>query len=254
MARYSRVFMAAALLAAILACGDDDDEGVTSSGTCSPTAHTEPDPAGAAGFCAAFTGALCDRGFSDCAAVLGPIVGFWPNAEACRADLAAGCASEDFSNSWYDRPCGEACVAYAASAPCSAFEGSEPQACAAAMGSGPLACSGVIFPGTISDTITSGDPVFDGGHARAYCISFTAGHSVVIETLAPLSGTPMDDTVLHLLDPTGAQIAFNDDFNGLHSQIGPLTIPASGEHQIVVRGFSPFDVGSYQLRVTDTAP
>ena len=160
------------------------------------------------------------------------------------------------SNEWYDAPCGDACVAYVASAPCSIFDGEEPQACAVA--TGPIAgpppppppptCT-PLSQGTTSGTITTADPLYDGSHARAYCISFAAGQLVTILTAPPLSGVAIPDTQLYLINPSGSVIAFNDDFGGLYSRIA-LTIPVSGEYRIVVNGFSILDVGNYQLTVT----
>jgi hypothetical protein len=247
MAKRLRLSIALVLLASAQACSDDGSwPGLP--GTCTPSAHTTPDPGGASAFCSAFYGALCDRAFSDCVAEVG-LSGYFPGVAECRSALELSCASGS-SDQWYDAPCGEACVAFVRAAPCRAFEGAEPQVCTLARGLLPPACIATISPGTLTDTIASGDPVYDDGHARTYCSAFAAGQSVVIETSAPPSGTPVGDTMLYLLDPAGVEIASDDDGgDGLYSRIA-MTIPASGEYRIVVRGYSSYALGTFQLTVT----
>lgn len=239
---------AVALAVIAQGCSNDDDGAPLSSGTCDPTVQTAPDPAGAEAYCVAFLTSICDRGFADCVAEIG-ITAYFSSAAECRSVVTASCASDDYSNDWYDAPCGASCVGYVRTAPCSAFLGDEPQACVNATGSLPLACTATIGPGTFTDTISLADPIYDGGHARTYCISFSAGQSVVIQTSTPSSGSSIGDTVLHLLNPSGAQIAYNDDYNGLYSRIS-TTIAASGAYRIVVRGYSSSDTGSFDLTVT----
>jgi len=233
--------IAVALLVIAQGCGDSGGSG----GTCNPTPQTTADPQGAAGHCLALVGAICERGFGDCSAVIDLP---FSSADECTTSLGSSCIGA--SNDWYDAPCGEACVAYARTGPCSIFTGPEPQACSAATGSLPLACTATIPLGTVSDTLTVSDPMYDGGHARTYCIALTSGQAVTIRTSAPTSGTPIPDTVLHLLGPTGAQLASNDDWGGgLYSSIS-TTVPTTGTYKIVVRGYSSSDVGGYQLTVT----
>ncbi|MFN8371333.1 MAG: pre-peptidase C-terminal domain-containing protein [Anaerolineae bacterium] len=55
------------------------------------------------------------------------------------------------------------------------------------------------------------------------------------------------DTYLMLLDPQGATIVYNDDFNGLNSQINEFELDADGTYTIVARGYSTSASGDYTL-------
>jgi hypothetical protein len=71
-----------------------------------------------------------------------------------------------------------------------------------------------------------------------------------METAAPLSGTPLGDSVIHLIDPAGVEIASDDDSGySLYSML-TMTLATSGEYRIVVRGFMPSLVGSFRLTTT----
>lgn len=253
--------MAAPLLALALGCSDGGGGG--GAGACTPTVQTDPDPAGAQQFCADLYGALCDRSFGDC-----PDIGWgelFASAEECRSEVLSVFCAGDYSNDWYDAACGGACLAFVRGVACAPLLASdEPQACQVATGSfgpdpipttapGSIAPEPIstITPGTYGDTISSGDPVYDGGHARAYAISFTAGQAPVIETAAPSAGVEIHDTVVHLLDPGGAEIGYDDDGSAdpLYSRLA-VTIATTGYHRIIVRGWALSDVGSYQLSVT----
>lgn len=238
--------IAIVLLAATQACSSGDSS--APPGTCSPSAHTAPDPEGAAAYCAAFYDVVCERAFSDCAVEIG-LDTYFADAAACKATLQSTCTAD--ATDWYDAACGESCLAFGRTAPCSAFDGEEPQACAQATGSLPPACTATISPGTTtSDTISAADPMYDGGHARTYCITFAAGQSVTIETSAPLSGTALGDSVIHLIDPAGVEIASDDDSGyGFYSLL-TSTLVTPGEYRIVVRGFVSSVVGSFRLTTT----
>jgi hypothetical protein len=238
--------IAIALLTAAQGCSGGGD--AEPSGTCNPTPQTVANPAAAEEFCIAVYGALCDRAFGDCAAQIG-LTGTFSSAAECKAAMT-GAACAVSSTAWIDAPCASACVAVIRGGSCAVFTGSEPQACLVATGDFPPPCTATISAGTLPDTIDAQDPRYDGGYAHTYCISFTAGQAVTIRTAAPSLGAAIDDTVLHLLGPTGAQLASDDDGGtGLYSLI-TATIPATGEYRIVVRGFSPSYVGSYDLTVT----
>ncbi len=249
--RYVRLCVALALLAGAQACDNGEKTARNEpTGVCTPGAHTSADPASVTTYCTDFFAAFCDRAFGDCGAVLG--TGGFSSATECRTTYAASCAAVDFSNDWYDAPCASACIDVIRGAPCSVFQGNEPQACTDATGTvatPPPPCLATISSGTIADTISSSDPVYSNGHARSYCISLTAGHTVTIQTSAPLSGTPIGDTVLYLLGPDGTLITSNDDYLGLYSQIVTIAT-VTGTHRIVVSGYTPSYVGSYQLTVT----
>jgi hypothetical protein len=248
MTRLAGIAACAALLALAQGCSDDDKRANPPS-TCTATPQTAPDPAGAEAYCAEFLSATCDRSFGDCPAIgLGEI---FATVEECRASMTAGCGMQTFSNDWYDAPCGAVCVGYLRGADCgSLVMGDEPQACAVATGSFAPEPLSTITAGTFTDTITAGDPIYDGGHARSYAIHFTAGQSVTIETSAPSVGTPIPDTYLHLIGPSGTPLAEDDDGGlSLYSRIATI-IPATGDHLVIVRGFSSSLVGSYDLTIT----
>jgi hypothetical protein len=255
MTRAAGTWIAIAMLAIAAGCSDDDDG---PAGTCRPTAQTEANPAGVSAFCESLYQTVCHRGFTDCAAELGLTADFASEAE-CAAAMTSICAY-GFSGYWYDAPCGQACIAYAAGAACSAFQGDEPQACSAAIGqlapppppppTGLPACGATITAGTITDTITASEPVFSGGHARAYCIDLTAGQTITIRTDPPLSGTEISDSVVHLYDATPTQIGYDDDGGTSLYSLLTRTVGTTGQYRIVVRGWSTSDVGSYRLTVT----
>ncbi len=247
MTRTSATWIAAALLAAALACSSSGNDGP--SGTCSPAASPPTDPTAAHDYCLAMYGAVCDRGFGDCAAQIG-LNQIFATVEECRSALTAQC-TQDFSGYGYDAPCAAACVDVIQHGACSIFlAASEPQACASALRMPLPACTATITAGTISDTITVADPLYDGSHARTYCITLAANRIVTVETLPPTSGSEIFDTVVYLLDPLGVQIGFDDDGGtGLYSLL-TRTVTSAGEYRIVVAGYSSSNVGSYQLRVT----
>lgn len=247
-ARIVATWIAAAMLSMAQGCsgGGDDDGGP--AGTCNPTPQTTANPTGAAQFCTAFYGALCDRGFTDCVTQLG-IAPYFSSAAECRAEMTFDC-DETTSTTWLDAACGASCLALVQHGSCAVFESpTEPAACAAAVGEFAPACTATISPGTITDTITSADPMLDGGYAHTYCISLLGGRTVTITTAAPTNGGyAIRDTVLYLYGPNGARLATNDDSSGLYSLVS-LTVPATGEYRIVVRGYSAGHVGSYDLTV-----
>jgi hypothetical protein len=245
-----RVSVALALL--LLAQGCSDDGPSDPPNTCSPTVQTAPDPIGAEAYCVDFLLAFCDRAFGDCPEIaeFAP----FPSLEECRAAAAADCASQDFQSAWHDAGCGNVCVGFLRGASCRTLLATpaEPQACAAAEGSFPPdVLSTLTPPDSRVDTISDADPLYDGGPARTYGVALAAGQRVIIETAAG-GGSPIFDTVLHLVGPGGpVPIAENDDIGGgnFYSRIS-RPIPVSGDHRIIVRGYEADLVGSFQLTVT----
>ncbi|MBD1870134.1 PPC domain-containing protein [Cyanobacteria bacterium FACHB-471] len=78
-----------------------------------------------------------------------------------------------------------------------------------------------------------------------HTFSGEAGQSVMITVTSPDF-----DTTLTLLDPNGAEIAYNDDYaRGLNSTI-VYTLPTSGTYKVVARSLSGTG-GSYELVVAD---
>jgi hypothetical protein len=61
------------------------------------------------------------------------------------------------------------------------------------------------------------------------------------------------DSYLSLLGPDGYELAYNDDFNGLDAQIGPVTLPATGEYTLVVSSYNTYEdlpsSGEFTLQV-----
>lgn len=76
--------------------------------------------------------------------------------------------------------------------------------------------------------------------------SFNA-ESGVSYTIATFLGT-LNDSVLYLYDSNEAQIAFNDDFDGLASQIDWIAL-SSGVYYAVVRSFGSSYTGTYSLSI-----
>ncbi len=252
MKRIFASFAAAALLATAQGCSSGGDGGdPMPSGTCTPTPQTQPNPTGAQSFCLAMYGAICDRGFADCAAQIG-LNQMFASAADCRSYIASTVCASDFSSTGYDAACGASCVQALAHGSCAIYTAPDaPQACDAAIPTIAPPCTATITPGvTITDTITSSDPVFDGGYSKTYCVTLAAGHAVTITTAAPVSGTGIYDTVVYLIDPAGTELVSNDDYGTtLYSQASTTT-PTSGVYRVVVRGYSSARVGSYQLTVT----
>ncbi len=251
-------WMAAALLATALGCsGGGNDVLPAPSGMCNPVANPAPDPAAAQSFCAAMYGAICDRGFTDCVSEIG-ISGSFASAADCRTFMTSVACSGSFTSYGYDASCAASCVDVIQRGSCGIFTvPDEPQACAAALVAitppppPPPTCTATIGAGTITDTITSADPLYSGGYSHTFCIALAANQTIRIETLPPTSGTGIYDTVVYLLDPNGTVLGSDDDGSttGLYSLL-TRTVPAAGQYRIIVRGFSLSRVGSYQLSVT----
>jgi hypothetical protein len=202
---------------------------------------------------------MCDRAFRDCVAELGMTAGFSSAAE-CRAFMSAMCAAEDFSAEGYDASCAHACLDVAQRGACAVFTGAEdPPACTMALvpiappppppPPPPPTCVATIGFGTFTDTITTSDPLYHSTHSKTYCLTLAASQTVRLETLPPAYGTGIDDTVVYLVGPTGAELAYNDDGGtGLYSLL-TTTVTTTGSYRVVVTGWTSYDVGSYQLSV-----
>lgn len=96
--------------------------------------------------------------------------------------------------------------------------------------------------------------VLDNEHpTREYSFEGEAGQTVTINL-----NSDDYDPLLVLLDADGQEVAMNDDggSGGLNSQIGPFTLPQSGEYTIVADSYSHYfnnssssTVGSFTLRL-----
>lgn len=94
---------------------------------------------------------------------------------------------------------------------------------------------GVIEPGqTVNGTLESGT-------SDTYSFTAPDATGVVIAMNADF------DTYLELEDASGQQVAYNDDHDGLNSQIGPLPLPSAGQYTIIARSFGDFADGPYTL-------
>ncbi|OUC14288.1 MAG: hypothetical protein B0A82_12850, partial [Alkalinema sp. CACIAM 70d] len=61
------------------------------------------------------------------------------------------------------------------------------------------------------------------------------------------------DAVAYLIGPTGAQLAFNDDFDGSKNPRLERVLTANGVYRIEVTSYSPMTKGAYQLSVPTCA-
>ncbi len=94
---------------------------------------------------------------------------------------------------------------------------------------------GVIEPGqTVNGTLETGT-------SNTYTFTAPDATGVVIALSADF------DTYLELENASGEQIASNDDYNGLDSQIGPFVLPGAGQYTIIARSFGDFSEGAYTL-------
>ncbi|MBE2182065.1 MAG: PPC domain-containing protein [Anaerolineae bacterium] len=94
---------------------------------------------------------------------------------------------------------------------------------------------GVIEPGqTINGTL-------EIGTSNTYSFTAPDAAGAVIALSADF------DTYLELENASGEQIASNDDYNGLDSQIGPMALPGAGQYTIIARSFGDFSEGAYTL-------
>lgn len=64
------------------------------------------------------------------------------------------------------------------------------------------------------------------------------------ETIIATLSSPDFDSYLILYGPDGEEMAYNDDFNGLDSQIGPLPLPESGEYTLIVSSYILYEEAS----------
>ncbi|MEO1591085.1 MAG: pre-peptidase C-terminal domain-containing protein [Cyanobacteria bacterium J06632_22] len=76
-----------------------------------------------------------------------------------------------------------------------------------------------------------------------YSFTAEAGETLTIEL-----ESPDFDTILSLLDPSGAELEVNDDYNGTLNSAIVITIPESGEYTAVAGSFSG-QGGAYDLVV-----
>ncbi len=106
----------------------------------------------------------------------------------------------------------------------------------------------------------SPQPGRTGSLADQYSFSGAAGDQIRIDMTA--TGTPVVDTYLYLLAPSGAVLTENDDIASTtpvnrNSRIpvnGFFTLPATGLYVIEATSFDVDEVGAYTLTLTSNAP
>src|SRR5262249_5187341 len=76
-------------------------------------------------------------------------------------------------------------------------------------------------------------------HVDLYKLKANAGEALTAATSPAVGGASMD-TILRLFDAAGNELASNDDFNTLYSQIDDYLFSASGTYYIGVSGFPNF--------------
>lgn len=83
---------------------------------------------------------------------------------------------------------------------------------------------------------------------QTYTFEAQAGDSII----ATLS-SEVFDPYLTLRGPDGLDIAYNDDFAGLDSQVGPVTLPETGEYTLAVSSYTTYEdlptTGDFTLQV-----
>lgn len=100
-------------------------------------------------------------------------------------------------------------------------------------------------PGTVNRTLEYGDRVtanLINGIADRWTFKATVGDEVIIGM-----NSGQFDTYLELVGPNDNKVTFNDDFNGLNSQIGPYILNEAGTYTLVARGFRADATGEYTL-------
>jgi hypothetical protein len=103
----------------------------------------------------------------------------------------------------------------------------------------------------VSDTLTDKDiPIGEGGFARDYTISLTAGDQVAID----LSSESFD-TIVTLLAADGSSVGENDDGpDGSTNSLLFTRITETGKYIIRVRAFGATGGGTFKLKLTRLRP
>ncbi len=109
-----------------------------------------------------------------------------------------------------------------------------------------------VTPVEIEDWILDSDPIFNSVHYKAYCLSLTAGQTLVAETSEASDGQDLlDDTILRLYSEDGTFLFLDDDDSiGRYSLIEYL-IENDGVYVLSV--FPPnqlYGVGSNHFRLS----
>jgi hypothetical protein len=83
-------------------------------------------------------------------------------------------------------------------------------------------------------------------HVHLVPVTINANETVTFDTydIAPTGG----DTVMHLLAPSGQEVAQNDDWNGTLASHIQYTAPTTGTYTVVIRAFSSYNSGTCSLK------
>ena len=113
---------------------------------------------------------------------------------------------------------------------------------------GPEGQTNTLTPASNSTLLLDVSDTLDGVEAE-YTFDAQAGDTII----ATLSSADFDSFLL-LRGPDGTELASNDDFNGLDSQIGPLPLPESGQYTLVVSSYAMYEdssiSGDFTLQVS----
>ncbi|OLP16608.1 peptidase [Leptolyngbya sp. 'hensonii'] len=105
--------------------------------------------------------------------------------------------------------------------------------------------------GQVSDRLSNKDiPTGQGGFARDYLLTLTAGDQIAID----LSSDEFD-TIIILMDADGTTIAENDDGpDGSTNSLLFTRITKTGSYIVRVRGFGETAGGAFKLKITRLKP
>ena len=131
---------------------------------------------------------------------------------------------------------------------------------------GTAAATGLVLTGNFTRSSTPiGDGIFGSGDVDLYQISGITGSTFTAITSQPTVGAAMD-TVLRLFNSAGVEVAVNNNFAGLYSQIN-YTFPSTGVYYVGVSGAGnasydptvggsglPGSTGDYSLKLTLYSP
>lgn len=113
---------------------------------------------------------------------------------------------------------------------------------AAFSGTGPFEVT-LNFPSILSDN----DTLSEGTPEIRYDYEGTAGQEIIIDMRAAAEGV---DPLLQLLDPSGAEIARDDDGGGFPNARIQITLPVDGTYTIVAGVFGS-NYGPYEITLAE---
>ncbi len=102
-----------------------------------------------------------------------------------------------------------------------------------------LASKPIKYGDKVDDEISDTDP------AIVYTFDGATGDKVT----AVVTGVGDLDTMMTLLGPNGAQVAFNDETNGHNPAIQGQSLPGDGSYTLVVQPFAAGQTGKYHMEI-----